>query len=231
MMKTFAIVPVKRFENAKTRLSSMLDTEDRIRLSSLMLEDTLQILSVAPALMQVIIVSADKRADEIATKHGAKFLPEEKEKGVNSAVALADGYCIEKEAADATIVIPHDLPLLDSIVISKACELAEKESTCIVICPSVRYDGTNMLLKKPPSVIGTFYETDSYNMHVRTAIKLGIPVKPLLSKSLMYDIDTPEDGFSKVANTALPFCIRDIHMLWYLAIRVRGREAVFFQYP
>ena len=198
MMKTFAIVPVKRFENAKTRLSSMLDTEDRIRLSSLMLEDTLQILSVAPSLTQVIIVSADKRADEIATKHGAKFLPEEKEKGVNSAVALADGYCIEKEAADATIVIPHDLPLLDSIVISKACELAEKESTCIVICPSARYDGTNMLLRKPPSVIGTFYETDSYNMHVRTAIKLGIPVKPLLSKSLMYDIDTPEDALQLI---------------------------------
>lgn len=198
MMKTFAIVPVKRFENAKTRLSSMLDTEDRIRLSSLMLEDTLQILSVAPPLTQVIIVSADKRADEIATKHGAKFLPEEKEKGVNSAVALADGYCIEKEAADATIVIPHDLPLLDSIVISKACVLAEKESTCIVICPSVRYDGTNMLLRKPPSVIGTFYETDSYNMHVRTAIKLGIPVKPLLSKSLMYDIDTPEDALQLI---------------------------------
>lgn len=198
MMKTFAIVPVKRFENAKTRLSSMLDTDDRIRLSSLMLEDTLQILSVAPPLTQVIIVSADKRADEIATKHGAKFLPEEKEKGVNSAVALADGYCIEKEAADATIVIPHDLPLLDSIVISKACELAEKESTCIVICPSVRYDGTNMLLRKPPSVIGTFYETDSYNMHVRTAIKLGIPVKPLLSKSLMYDIDTPEDALQLI---------------------------------
>jgi 2-phospho-L-lactate/phosphoenolpyruvate guanylyltransferase len=198
MMKTFAIVPVKRFENAKTRLSSMLDTEDRIRLSSLMLEDTLQILSVAPPLTQVIIVSADKRADEIATKHGAKFLPEEKEKGVNSAVALADGYCIEKEAADATIVIPHDLPLLDSIVISKACELAEKETTCIVICPSVRYDGTNMLLRKPPSVIGTFYETDSYKMHVRTAIKLGIPVKPLLSKSLMYDIDTPEDALQLI---------------------------------
>ncbi|MGH9990947.1 MAG: 2-phospho-L-lactate guanylyltransferase [Nitrososphaera sp.] len=198
MMKTFAIVPVKRFENAKTRLSSMLDTEDRIRLSSLMLEDTLQILSVAPPLTQVIIVSADKRAEEIATKHGAKFLPEEKENGVNSAVALADGYCMEKEAADATMVIPHDLPLLDTIVISKACELAEKESTCIVICPSVRYDGTNMLLRKPPSVIGTFYETDSYNMHVRTAIKLGIPVKPLLSKSLMYDIDTPEDALQLI---------------------------------
>ena len=126
-MKTFAIVPVKRFENAKTRPSSMLDTEDRIRLSSLMLEDTLQILSVAPPLTQVIIVSADKRADEIATKHGAKFLPEEKENGVNSAVALADGYCIEKEAADATIVIPHDLRFLIQSSFPK-CELMKKRA-------------------------------------------------------------------------------------------------------
>lgn len=192
MMKTFAIVPVKRFENAKTRLSSILDTDDRIHLSLLMLEDTLQILSVVQSLTQVITVSADKRVEEIAAKHGANFLLEEKERGVNSAVALTDNYCM-KEAADATIVIPHDLPLLDSTDISKACELAENESRCIVICPSLRYDGTNMLLRKPPSIIATFYDADSYNMHVKAAIRLGIPVKRLFSKNLMCDIDTPED--------------------------------------
>ncbi|MDP8888383.1 MAG: 2-phospho-L-lactate guanylyltransferase [Thermoproteota archaeon] len=193
MMKTFAIVPIKRFENAKTRLSSILDTADRIRLSLLMLEDTLQILSVAHLLTQVITVSADKRVEEIAVKYGANFLLEEKESGVNSAVALADSYCM-KEAADATMVIPHDLPLLDSTDISKACDLAENESRCIVICPSLRYDGTNMLLRKPPSIIDTFYDADSYNMHVKAAIRLGIPVKRLFSKALMHDIDTPEDA-------------------------------------
>lgn len=192
-MKTFAIVPIKRFENAKTRLSSILDTDDRIRLSLLMLEDTLQILSAVHSLSQLITVSADKRVGEIAVKYGANFLLEEKERGVNSAVALADSYCMKK-AADATMVIPHDLPLLDSTDISKACELAENESTCIVICPSLRYDGTNMLLRKPPSIIATFYDADSYNMHVKAAIRLGIPVKRLLSKGLMHDIDTPEDA-------------------------------------
>lgn len=192
-MKTFAIVPIKRFENAKTRLSSILDTDDRTRLSLLMLKDTLQILSAVHSLSQLITVSADKRVGEIAVKYGANFLLEEKERGVNSAVALADSYCMKK-AADATMVIPHDLPLLDSTDISKACELAENESRCIVICPSLRYDGTNMLLRKPPSVIATFYDADSYNMHVKAAIRLGIPVKRLLSKGLMHDIDTPEDA-------------------------------------
>ncbi|MDQ4067165.1 MAG: 2-phospho-L-lactate guanylyltransferase, partial [Thermoproteota archaeon] len=68
IMKTFAIVPVKSFENAKTRLSSILDTDDRIRLSLLMLEDTLKVLSVVRLLRQVILVSADMRVEEIAVK-------------------------------------------------------------------------------------------------------------------------------------------------------------------
>jgi 2-phospho-L-lactate guanylyltransferase len=192
-MKTFAILPVKRFENAKTRLSSILDMDDRILLSSLMLEDTVKILSSVRSLTQVVIVSADRRAEEMATKHGVTFLREEKEKDVNSAVALADLYSI-RGAAEATVVIPQDLPLLDPIEVSKACQLAENESRCIVICPSLRYDGTNMLLRKPPTVIATFYDNDSYNMHVKAALKLGIPVKGLFSKSIMYDIDTPEDA-------------------------------------
>jgi 2-phospho-L-lactate guanylyltransferase len=203
MMQTYAIVPVKRFENAKTRLSSMLNIDDRIRLSSLMLEDTLQILSVAASLTQVIIVSADKRAEAIATKYGANFLREEKEKGVNSAVALADIYCM-KQTADATMVIPQDLPLLDAIDISKACELAENESRCIVICPSLRYDGTNMLLRKPPSVIATFYDTDSYNMHVKAAIKIGVPVKRFFSKTIMNDVDSPEDALQLIKEETVP---------------------------
>lgn len=192
-MKTFAILPVKRFENAKTRLSSILDIDDRIHLSSLMLEDTVKILSSVRSLNQVVIVSADKRAEEMATKYGVTFLREEKEKGVNSAVALADLYST-REAAEASVVIPQDLPLLDPIEVSKACQQAENESRCIVICPSLRYDGTNMLLRKPPTVIATFYDNDSYNMHVKAALKLGIPVKGLFSKSIMYDIDTPEDA-------------------------------------
>jgi 2-phospho-L-lactate/phosphoenolpyruvate guanylyltransferase len=138
----------------------------------------------------------------MATKHGVNFLREEKENGVNLAVALADSYCIS-EAAEATVVIPQDLPLLDATEVFRACQLAENEGRCIVICPSLRYDGTNLLLRKPPSVISTFYDSDSYNMHVKAAIKLGIPVKRFFSKSVMYDIDTPEDALQLTKEEAV----------------------------
>ncbi|MDQ3807893.1 MAG: 2-phospho-L-lactate guanylyltransferase [Thermoproteota archaeon] len=192
-MKTFAIVPIKKFQNTKTRLSSVLAIDDRIHLSLLMVKDTLQVLSIVQPISQIITVSADKHVGEIALKYGSNFLLEEKEQGVNSAVALATNYCI-KQAADATLVIPHDLPLLDSNDILKACRLAENNSRCIVICPSIRHDGTNMLLRKPPSIIPTYYDADSYNMHIKAATSLGIPAKCLFLKSVMYDIDTPEDA-------------------------------------
>jgi 2-phospho-L-lactate guanylyltransferase len=192
-MKTFAIIPVKKFENAKMRLSPMLNVDERVRLSSLMLDDTLSVLAGVQPLQQLVVVSADRRAAEIAARHGAKFLHEEKESGVNSAVALADRYCAEQGAA-ATVVIPQDLPLLDGVDVVMACEMAESEDGCIVICPSLRYDGTNLLLRKPPSVMQTHYDNDSYKAHIKSAGMLGIPVKLFFSKKLMFDVDTPEDA-------------------------------------
>jgi 2-phospho-L-lactate/phosphoenolpyruvate guanylyltransferase len=212
IMRTFAIVPAKTFENAKTRLSLMLDVDERILLSSLLLDYTLDVLANAPSLSQVVVVSADKRAEEIAAKHGASFVREEKDNGVNSAVAIADRHCIQEEA-EATIVIPQDLPLLDPTDISRASDIAKNESRCIVICPSLRFDGTNMLLRKPPSVIDTFYDHDSYNMHVKTAICIGIPVKLLFSKTVRYDLDTPEDA-KHLVNEA-----KDVKTLKFLKLR------------
>lgn len=190
-MKTFAIVPVKRFENSKTRLSQILTFKERISLSSYMLSNTLEVLAKTN-LAQVIVVSSDKRARQIALEQSANFLLEEKESGVNSAISIADSYCI-KEEADATIVIPEDLPLLSATDISAVCNLAKTEDKCIVICPSARWDGTNILLRKPPDIIKTHYDNDSYIKHITTAKEYGIDVKLFCSKRLMLDIDIPRD--------------------------------------
>jgi 2-phospho-L-lactate guanylyltransferase len=199
-VNTFAIVPVKGFERAKTRMSGLLSLEERVHLSSLMLENTLQALCGAHSLQRILVVSSDRRAGEIASRHGAEFLCETSESGVNPAVAIADEYCA-KNGADASIVIPQDLPLLNPIGIEVMCRLAEGEKKCIVLCPSQRYDGTNALLRKPCTVIGTFFDDNSYESHIRAARDSGVPVRLYFSKSLMCDIDTPEDA-SQLAKEA-----------------------------
>jgi 2-phospho-L-lactate guanylyltransferase len=186
-----AIIPVKKFENAKSRLSSVLSLEDRARLSALMLQDTLATLGRCRSLAEIAVVSSDGRAGEIARKHGATVLSQAQDAGVNSAVAVADKYAADK-GARATLVIPQDLPLLGAGDIDGVCSAAA--GRCIVICPSLRYDGTNLLLRMPPNVISTSYDNDSYDSHVRSAEAQGATVCVIEQEHLMFDIDTQEDA-------------------------------------
>lgn len=191
-MKTFAIIPVKRFENAKTRLSSILTADERVTLSGLMLQDTLTTLVNSRRLDQILVVSSDSRAKKISEERGVGFIFEEKDNSVNSAIMLADRYSVDAKAV-ATVVIPQDLPLLDAGEIDRICEAAGQDLRCIVICPSTRYDGTNILLRKPPTVIKIHYDNNSYNMHIKSAAELGVQARVFESQRLMFDIDKPDD--------------------------------------
>jgi 2-phospho-L-lactate guanylyltransferase len=70
---------------------------------------------------------------------------------------------------------------------------AESPDRCLVVCPSIRYDGSNALLRKPSRLLKTYYDEDSFNAHIRAATKSGIPIKVFLSKRIMLDLDTTED--------------------------------------
>lgn len=191
-MKVFAIVPVKNFESGKSRLASLLTVEERVKLSELFLDYTLNTLTNTSAISNVVVVSSDKRAEGIAKIHNVKFLQEKKNQGVNAAVALADVY-ISEYAVDATIVIPQDLPLLLPEDIERICTSAQEHEKCLVICPSLRFDGSNALLRRPPLLISTNYDNDSYNVHIKKAKASDAIIKIIKTKRIMTDIDTVED--------------------------------------
>jgi 2-phospho-L-lactate/phosphoenolpyruvate guanylyltransferase len=191
-MKIFALVPVKRFESSKSRLSSVLNVVERKELSELLLTNTLSVLTEASAISEIVIVSSDEVAIEIARRNGAQVLRESKDDGVNAAIARADDYSFEN-GAEATLVIPQDLPLLAAADVNMICRKAESPDRCLVVCPSIRYDGSNALLRKPSRLLKTSYDEDSFNAHIRAATKVGIPIKVFLSKRMMLDLDTTED--------------------------------------
>jgi len=191
-MKIFALVPVKRFESSKSRLSSVLNVIERKELSQLLLTNTLSVLTEASTISEIVIVSSDEGAMEIARKNGAEVLRESEDHGVNAAIARADDYSIEN-GAEATVVIPQDLPLLVAADVNMICRKAESPDRCLVVCPSIRYDGSNALLRKPSRLLKTSYDQDSFNAHIRAATKSGIPIKVFLSKRIMLDLDTTED--------------------------------------
>jgi 2-phospho-L-lactate/phosphoenolpyruvate guanylyltransferase len=192
-LKIFAIVPVKGFERGKSRLSSMLEVEERVELCELLLDDTLSTLNKASSICEVVVVSSDKRAQGISKRYNARFLREYTELGVNKAITIADDYC-NAAHAHATLVIPQDLPLLIADDIDRICSIAEENEKCLAICPSLRYDGSNALLRKPPQLINTYYDSNSFVMHIKAAKEIRANLKIILSRRIMTDLDTIEDA-------------------------------------
>ncbi|MDH3794175.1 MAG: 2-phospho-L-lactate guanylyltransferase [Nitrosopumilus sp.] len=188
-MKIAAIIPVKTFSKAKTRLDlSPQQVED---LCKVMLEEILHTISIYPQIEKIIIVTKEKKAIEIGKKFKAITIVDEKEKSVNSAVALADKYLLENNF-HASIVFPQDIPFIKTQDIDFMLNYKTHPNFAIIV-PSRRFDGTNALVRMPIDLMETHYDEDSYKIHMNTAKEHTLNVAMVFVKRIMWDIDNIED--------------------------------------
>ena len=188
-MKIAAIIPVKTFSLAKTRLD--LSSQQKEDLCKIMLEEILHVLSISPQIEKTIIVTKEEKAIELGKKYKAIVIPDNEEKSVNSAIVLADKYLLENQF-DASIVFPQDIPFIKTQDIDFLLNYKVPPNFVIVV-PSRRFDGTNALVRMPIDLMTTHYDEDSYKIHMNTAKKYTRNVSLIFVKRIMLDVDNIED--------------------------------------
>ena len=188
-MKTAAIIPVKTFSQAKTRLE--LSKEQTERICEVMLEEILQTVSISPQIDKVVMVTKEQKAIEIGKKFNTHTIIDEKEESVNGAVALADKYLLEN-GFDASIVFPQDIPYIKTQDIDFMMNYKMHPNFAIIV-PSRRFDGTNALVRMPIDLMETHYDEDSYKIHMSTAKEHTLNVAMVFVKRIMWDVDNKED--------------------------------------
>ena len=188
-MKIAAIIPVKTFSNAKTRLD--LSPPKVEALCKIMLEEILHTTSISPQIEKTVIVTKEEKAIEIGKKFDAHIIIDEKEESVNSAVALADKYLLENNF-DASIVFPQDIPYIKTQDIDFMLNYIAPPNFAIIV-PSRRFDGTNALVRMPINLMKTHYDEDSYKIHMNTAKEHTLNVAMVFVKRMMWDVDNKED--------------------------------------
>ncbi len=156
-----------------------------------MLEEILHVLSISPQIEKTIIVTKEEKAIEIGRKYNAIIIPDNEEKSVNSAVALADKYLLENQF-DASIVFPQDIPFIKTQDIDFMLNYKIPPNFVIVV-PSRRFDGTNALVRMPIDLMITHYDEDSYKIHMNTAKEYTRNVALVFVKRIMLDVDNMED--------------------------------------
>lgn len=206
-MRTAAIIPVKRFEGAKTRLG--LGTSEVAELCGVMLREIIGVVSTSSHIDHTFVVTRDAGAEKIVAEFGRRSeegggpgvtaIRDERERGVNEAVALADRR-IMQEGFDASIVMPQDIPYIKAQDIDFVMRFAAPPNFAVIV-PSRRFDGTNVLVRMPADLMGTHYDDDSYREHVRMAGKCTRNVAPVFVRRIMMDVDTMDDLRFLLANS------------------------------
>jgi len=190
-MRLYSITPVRMLGNGKSRLSSILSPSQRERLSKAMLFDVLSKIRSSKITKGMLVVTPDKEVIKIARDFGAHGIKEDEERGVNAAVEKGIEYAL-KNRADSIVVIPADLPRLNTEDLVSLVDAVEEDPT-VVMTPSNRLDGTNALLMKPPAVMHVHYDQDSFRSHVLEAIEQNVRLKTVLRNGLMSDLDDQID--------------------------------------
>lgn len=188
-MKIAAIIPVKTFSKAKTRLD--LSPQQVEKLCKIMLEEILHTLSISHQIEKTIMITKEEKAIEIGKKFNTVTIIDEKEESVNSAVALADKYLLENNF-DASIVFPQDIPFIKTQDIDFMLNYKMHPNFAIIV-PSRRFDGTNALARMPVDLMKTHYDEDSYKIHMNTAKEHTLNVAMVFVKRIMWDVDNNED--------------------------------------
>ncbi len=185
-----AILPVKRFDDAKQRLTSGYQPDQRRALVGAMVEDTLEAIGKARTIERTIVVSGDPLAQELAAEAGAEVVPDPGDAGHVQA-ALAGIARAEVDGEDTVLLLPGDCPLLDPQELDRL--LTGLPEPYVAVVPDRHGTGTNALLLRPPGAIVPAFGEGSCARHVELARDAGIPFAVEELPSLGLDLDTPAD--------------------------------------
>ena len=192
MSESFAIIPVREFNAAKLRLRPVLSEENRRLLSKALLTHVLGAIELSE-IQRIVVVASD--TDEISrdfAKCSKLTLIKENvyHGGVNSAVSDALKF-LNLKSQSKGLVFPSDLPMLNHHRINDVLGLLDKYE--LVVNPSYKKNGTNLLGSTSLDRFAFHYDDDSYKKHVQEAELRRLRFLTLDWDEFSFDIDDADD--------------------------------------
>lgn len=138
------VVPVKRLDRAKTRLSTRT-SDERVALALAFARDVVAAARACPLVTQVIAVTDDRRAARTLADDGAHVVPDRPDAGLNPALAYGASLA---DPATGVAAVSADLPALTPGQLALALSAAGAAGVrCFV--SDVAGTGTTLLCAPP----------------------------------------------------------------------------------
>ena len=190
-MRPAAILPVKRFEEAKQRLGESLGSGSRAALAAAMFADVLSALERARMLQAIVVVSGEREVGEIVAGRDVVLIDDTTEKGQSNA-ARAGLARVAALGFDRAALVPSDCPLLEPAELEELFVRAAAGAD-VVIVPDRHDTGTNALVLDPSGPFEPQFGPGSRQRHVDQAETRGLRFAIERPPSLTIDVDTGDD--------------------------------------
>lgn len=190
-MATFAIVPIKRLDGAKQRLSDKYTAGTRRALAEAMATDVLVALRRARRVDHVLVVTGDSGMEALAHGYDAEAINDPDDAGHSQAALIGVREALSR-GAERVLLVPGDCPAMDPLEIDALVGRPARRSH-VVIVPDRHGTGTNALLLEPPDVMEPAFGEGSRERHVERARGAGAEWAVEEVPTLVLDVDTPED--------------------------------------
>lgn len=189
-MSTCAVLPIKRFDDAKQRLDRSLSPGLRRALAEAMAADVLTALRRSTSVDVVVVVSGENGAQALAFAHGADAIDDD-DGGHSAAAQRGVAWALERDH-QRVLLIPGDCPSILPREID-TLTAAGGAAPDVVIVPDRHGSGTNALLLTAPEVIAPSFGPGSRERHEQAAAEAGAAWRIAEPAGLLLDVDTVED--------------------------------------
>jgi 2-phospho-L-lactate guanylyltransferase len=187
----WVVVPVKDLTDAKQRLSSLLSSEERRQLATIMLEDVLDAVSAVQKLAGALVVTIDPVATSLAGRYGARIVTDGARDGHTGAVTAAARLLV-REGQAGMMTMPGDIPRLSAAEIA-ATLAAHRPAPAFTIVPAHDELGSNTIICSPPNAVPLRFGENSFYPHLDAARRSGIEPLVIRQPGIGMDIDHPVD--------------------------------------
>jgi len=191
MKDIWAVIPVKEFDGAKHRLSSLLSPEQRRLLAETMLGDVLDAVAGAKNLAGIMLITLEPIAQAMAARIGARVETEGARDGHTGSVT-AGLRILKREGKGGFMTMPGDIPAVRAAEID-AVLAAHLQAPSFSISPAHDDQGSNMVICSPPDSVPLRFGENSYFPHLDAARGQGIEPTILRQPGIAMDIDHPVD--------------------------------------
>jgi len=193
LLRTIAVLPVKRFGSSKQRLAEDFSAGTRRAIVEAMVTDVLVALRRSAEVDQVLVVTRDVGVEALAHGYDAHTIGDPEERSQSDAAVLGVREAVAR-GARRVVIVPGDTPALDPKQLDALLQRAATgQEPAIIVVPDRHGVGTNALVLTPPEAIAPAFGPGSRERHVTVAQAAGISVAVDEVPSLLIDVDTAED--------------------------------------